>query len=76
MMRWIQRILALSAMTGVLFVLGLDLDKHSWALWSVMGIAWVLEHLAYQHGVVRGIEIYMSMTPQQQQDIKKIFKDI
>lgn len=48
---------------------------YMWAVWSIFGIAWVLEHLAYQNGVVHGIDLYINMTPEQQGNIKKMFED-
>jgi hypothetical protein len=41
-------------------------------VWCVWGIALVLEHLAYQAGIVRGIETYRAMSAEQQQNINKI----
>ena len=72
-MRNVQRIAALAAMWGVLWYLYSDTDvDYSWAVWSVWGIALVLEHLAYQSGIAFGIEAYRGMSTEQQQNINKI----
>ena len=72
-MRNVQRITALAAMWGVLWYLYSDSEvEYAWAVWCVWGIAVVLEHLAYQAGIVRGIETYRAMSAEQQQNINKI----
>ena len=72
-MRNVQRIIALGALWGVLWYLYSDTDvDYAWAVWCVLGIALVLEHLAYQAGIAFGIEVYRAMSTEQQQSINKI----
>jgi hypothetical protein len=71
--RWLQRIAALTAMWLVLYVL--NLQSQSWALYCLAALALVLEFLAFQTGVVRGIEMYLAMTTEQQQEIQRIIKE-
>ena len=72
-MRNVQRIIALGALWGVLWYLYSDTDvDYAWAVWCVLGIALVLEHLAYQAGIAFGIEVYRNMSTEQQQNINKI----
>lgn len=71
--RWLQRIAALTAMWLVLYVL--NLQSQSWALYCLAALALVLEFLAYQTGIVRGIEMYLAMTTEQQQEIQRIIKE-
>lgn len=74
--RLLPRLAALVTMWFVLDTLGAQLmTDHSWALWSIIALAVVLEMIAYQHGVVRGIMIYRDMTPEQRRDIEKIIKE-
>jgi hypothetical protein len=72
-MRNVQRIIALGALWGVLWYLYSDTDvDYAWAVWCVLGIALVLEHLAYQAGIAFGIEVYRNMSTEQQQSINDI----
>lgn len=74
--RFFARLAALGTMCLVLYTLGAQLaTEHSWALWSILGLAFVLEILSYQYGVVRGILIYRDMTPEQRRDIERILKE-
>ena len=70
-----QRAAALVAMWLVLYVLGLNGEQHTWALWSIFALALVLEFLAFTNGIVRGIEIYVNMSPEQQRDLQQIIKE-
>jgi hypothetical protein len=74
--RLIPRLAALATMWLVLDTLGAQLaTEHSWAVWSILGLTVILEFLAYQHGVVQGIQIYRSMTPEQRNNIDRIIKE-
>jgi hypothetical protein len=73
--RWLARLAALMTMSAVLYVLGVQLEENSWALWSILALSMCLEHLAFQHGVASGIEIYASLTPAQKLEIEKMLKD-
>lgn len=74
--RLLIRVTALVSMWLVLYTLGAQLSStHNWALWCILGLAIVLEIIAYQHGVVRGIIMYRSMTPDQRKDIERILKE-
>lgn len=74
--RYIQIGLALILMVVVLSLLGADLDSpHSWAVWSILALTVVLEYLAYIQGINRGIEMYLTLTPEQQQEINRIIRD-
>lgn len=73
--RWVQRIAALLAMVLVLYTVAGSLEGNTWALWSIMAIALVLEFLAYQTGVAQGIQIYRDLTPQQRANIDQIFEN-
>lgn len=44
----------------------------SWALWSILALALCLEFLAFQSGVVKGMEIYRQLSEQQRRDIDRI----
>jgi hypothetical protein len=60
-------------MWAVLWYLYSDTDvDYAWAVWCVLGIALVLEHLAYQAGIAFGIEVYRNMSTEQQQSINDI----
>jgi len=72
---WLQRVAALTAMMAVLYTLGVQLEEHTWALLSILALSLCLEHLAFQHGVAQGIEIYASLTPAQKLEIEKMLED-
>lgn len=75
-MRNIQRITALGVIMAVLWFLYSSSDvDYGWAVWSILALVLVLEHLAYQAGIVLGIETYRNMNKQQQQDINNILDD-
>ena len=75
-MRNVQRIAALSAMVAVLWFLYSTTDvEYGWAVWSILALALVLEHLSYQAGIVLGIEVYRNMSTEQRQDINNILDD-
>ena len=42
-----QRVATLVAMWLVLYVLGLNSEQHTWALWCIFALALVLEFLAF-----------------------------
>ena len=74
--RIVPRLAALATMWLVLDTLGAQLaTEHGWAVWSIIGLTVILEFLAYQHGVVEGIQIYRNMTPEQRKDIERIIKE-
>lgn len=50
-------------------------EDHWWLLWSFLGIALVLEFLAFRHGVATGIVLYRNMSPQQRAEVDRIIKD-
>ena len=72
--RWLQRVAALLAMVMVLYTVAGSIEGYSWAIWSIIAIALVLEFLAYQTGVAQGIQIYREMNAQQRADIDQIFE--
>jgi len=77
MIRNLQRIAALAAMIGVLYVLYASTPvDYGWAVWCVLAIAMILEHVAFQTGVVHGVDLYSQMSPEQQKDVKKILEDL
>ena len=77
MIRNLQRIGALAAMIAVLWVLYADSPvDYGWAVWCILAIAMTLEHVAFQTGVVHGVDLYSQMTPEQQKDVKKILEDL
>jgi len=72
-MRNVQRIAALAAMWLVLWYLYSNSDvEYGWAVWSILGIALVLEHLSHQAGIAFGIEVYRAMSAEQKDSINKI----
>lgn len=74
--RLIQTAIALGLMVLILYLLGADLDSpYSWAVWSLLALTLVLEHLAYWAGINQGIELYLTLSPEQQQEIDRIIKD-
>ena len=75
MTRFIERAAILGAMALVLYAVGLQLDEHSWALWSILALALVLEYLAYHTGIEMGLELYLSLTPEQRKEIDKIIEE-
>lgn len=74
-MRSLQRIAALATMWLVLWAVGVQLDEHSWAIWSILILAVLLEYLAFQAGIEEGITIYLSLTPAQRQEIDKMLEE-
>ena len=75
MIRFLERAATLGAMALVLWAVGLQLEEHSWAIWSILALALVLEYLAYHNGIETGIEIYLSLTPEQRKEIDKIIEE-
>jgi hypothetical protein len=74
-LRYFQIALALGLMTTILALLGADLDSpYAWAVWSILGLTVVLEYLAWISGIERGIEIYLSLSPEQQRQITAIIQ--
>lgn len=72
-MRNLQRTAALVSMWAVLWFLYTNSDiDYTWALISLAAIALVLEHLAFQLGIAKGIEMYRSLTEEQRTQINKI----
>jgi hypothetical protein len=74
-MRSLQRIAALATMWLVLWAVGVQLDEHSWAIWSILVLAVLLEYLAFQAGIEEGITIYLSLTPEQRREIDKMIEE-
>ena len=74
-MRVLQRTAALGAMALVLWTVGVQLDEHSWAIWSILALAVLLEYLAFQAGIEEGISIYLSLTPEQRREIDKLVEE-
>ena len=74
-MRVLQRTAALGAMALVLWTLGVQLEEQSWAIWSILALAVLLEYLAFQAGIEEGITIYLSLTPEQRREIDKLVEE-
>lgn len=59
-------------------VLGYTWD--SWQFWSFLGLFWAAQKLAeddgYKIGVAQGVQIYMNMTEQQQQELRTKLKEL
>lgn len=71
----LERVASLTAMWLVLHTLGAQLDsEHSWALWSILVLALIIEFLAYRKGVVEGMDIYRRMPDDQRREIDRILK--
>lgn len=67
----------LTALLAVWFM-AVTVDRegdHWWLILCFVGIALVLEFLAFRHGVATGIMLYKNMTPTQRQEIDRIIKD-
>lgn len=47
---------------------------HWWLMFCFLAIAFVLEFLAFRHGVATGIQIYKDASPQQRADIDRIME--
>lgn len=45
-----------------------------WLIFCFLGIAMVLEFLAFRHGVATGIQIYKEASPKQRADIDRIME--
>ena len=73
--RTLERAAALGAMALVLYTVGLQLEDHSWALWSILALALLLEWTAYRRGIETGIELYFSLTPEQRKEIDEIIEE-
>jgi hypothetical protein len=71
----IQRVIVLTLMCTVLWLLGAQLDNHTWAFGCVVLLAIALEILAYREGLQDGIEMYRNLTEQQRADIERLLKD-
>lgn len=70
------RVAVLGTMCLVLYTLGAQLaTEHSWALWSILALAVLLEILAYRRGVVQGMDMYRLMNPAQRAEVDRILKD-
>jgi prepilin signal peptidase PulO-like enzyme (type II secretory pathway) len=75
-LRYFQTGVALVLMTTILALLGADLTgPYAWAVWSILALTVVLEHLAWISGIERGIEMYLSLSPEQQRQITAIIQD-
>lgn len=48
--------------------------EHWWIIFCFLGIAMVLEFLAFRHGVATGIQIYKDADPKQRADIDRIME--
>lgn len=48
--------------------------EHWWIVFCFLGIAMVLEFLAFRHGVATGIQIYKNASPKQRADLDKIIE--
>lgn len=49
-------------------------QEHWWVIFCFLGIAMVLEFLAFRHGIATGIQIYKEASPEQRADIDKIME--
>lgn len=75
-MRGAQRTAALITMWLVLWTLYSSSNvEYSWAVWGILALALVLEFLAYQLGVAKGIEIYIAMTSEQRKEIEQLLNE-
>jgi hypothetical protein len=75
-MRSLQRNAALIAVGLVLWTLYSSSNvEYSWAVWSILALTLVLEFLAYQLGVAKGIEIYIAMTSEQRKEIEQLLNE-
>lgn len=75
-MRGTQRTAALITMWLVLWTLYSSSNvEYSWAVWSILALTLVLEFLAYQLGVAKGIEIYIAMTSEQRKEIEQLLNE-
>lgn len=71
--RFLPRAAALVAVW--LMAEAVDPDReHLWVIFCFLGIAMVLEFLAFRHGVATGIQIYKEASPQQRADIDRIME--
>lgn len=71
--------LVLYATLGVLCsALGLTWDSP--AFWCVFGMFWAVEHWArqqgFQIGVAQGVTVFLAMTPQQQEELRRKIKEV
>jgi cytochrome c-type biogenesis protein CcmH/NrfF len=72
-MRAVQRWVCLVLLWSILWTAGIDLEGPlSWVLWTVPLLFLAIEHLAHVQGVVRGFEIYHSMTDEQRKQVTKL----
>lgn len=74
---FIDRLLPRAAALVAVWLLAVAVDRegnHWWLIACFLGIAMVLEFLAFKHGVSTGIAIYKSATPQQRADLDKILE--
>lgn len=75
-MRSLPRTAALVTMWLVLWLLYSSTNvEYSWAVWSIFALALVMEHLAYQLGVAKGIEIYIALTAEQRKEIEQLLEE-
>lgn len=75
-MRNLPRTAALVTMWLVLWLLYSSTNvEYSWAVWSIFALALVMEHLAYQLGVAKGIEIYIALTAEQRKEIEQLLEE-
>ena len=75
-MRGAQRTAALITMWLVLWTLYSSSNvEYSWAVWGILALALVLEFLAYQLGVAKGIEIYIAMTSEQRKEVEQLLNE-
>lgn len=73
----LDRILPRAAALVAVWLMAWAVDRegdHWWLIICFLGIALVLEFLAFKHGIATGIQIYKSATPEQKRDIDKIME--
>lgn len=77
MNEFLHRVLPRAVALVAVWLMASAVDKesdHWWLMFSFLGIALVLEFLAFRHGVATGIHIYKTATPEQRRDIDRIME--
>lgn len=68
--RTIQKCLALGLMGVVLYLL--QVETTSWAVWCILGLTLVLEHLGFMNGVEHALQTIANMTDDEVAHVRKI----
>ncbi len=74
----IQRLVLWATLGMLCSALGYTIS--SWEFWCLLAMFWAVQQLAhrdgYEVGVAQGVQIYMKMTTEQQEELKNKLKEL